>query len=109
MKYIIYKDYLTGEHHIGYEYIGIDAKTDFEAIEQADKMWNPEEHYLIRIMRKIGKVEKMFDGWKRQYYEAVMCKRSNAVGWHANDTAHCEDYHRAFRDYKNDLEYFAAG
>ena len=106
MKYIIYLDYNSGTHHIGYEYIGIYAKTDFEAIEAADKIWNEDKHYLIRIMKKTGKVEKMEDGWKKQYYTAVMCKRSNAVGWHANDEAHSEGQHTAYRAYKKDLEYF---
>ena len=106
MKYIIYKDFLTGTHHIGYEYTAIEAKTDFEAIEAADKMWDKNRHYLIRIMKKDGKVEKMDDGWKKQYYKAVMCKRSDECGWHANTSENCEGEHRAYRAYKKDMEYF---
>lgn len=108
MKYVIYKDYSTGMHHIGYEYIGIEAKTDFEAIETADKMWDSEKLYLIRIMKKNGKIEKMEDGWKRQYYIAVMCKRSNKVGWHSNTPDNCENDHFAYRCYNKDMEYFGA-
>lgn len=99
MKYIIYKDYLSGEHHIGYEYMTIDAKTDFEAIEAAEKEWDENKLYLIRIMKKEGRPEAYYDGWKKQLYKAVMCKRSNKVGWHANTKENYEEPHFAYRYY----------
>ena len=110
MTYLLYKDYLTGEHHIGYSHEIMNAKTDFEAIEEADKAWQEEggkeKLYLMRIMKKNGKVQKMDDGWKKQIFTAVMCKRSETVGWHANDHEHYENFHQSYRAYKKDLEYF---
>ena len=107
MKYVIYKDYLAGKHHIGYEYITAQAKTDFEAVEEAEKEWDAEKLYLIRIMKKEGKAVKVAgDTWKKQLYKAVMCKRSDKVGWHANGEKHAENDHSIYRFYKKDLEFF---
>lgn len=105
-KYIIYKDFRSIAK---VEYKAIEAKTEFEAIEATEKEWDPEKHYLIRIMEKTGKVEVMTsDGWKEQAYKAVMCKRSNECGWHRNDSKHYEAEHFARRCYNKDLEYFEA-
>lgn len=113
MKYIIYKDYLSGQHHIGYEYLTTEAKTDFEALEAAEKEYDEDRLYLIRIMKAEGKPKVCTpDGWKKQLYKAVMCKRSNSVGWHANDEQHAESVHYAYRYYTTGthtkLEYIEA-
>lgn len=109
MTYLIYKDYYSGQHHIGYEYLEIDAKTDFEAIEAAEKEFDPEKTYLVRIMKKEGKPETYYpDGWKKQLYKAVMCKRSHERGWHANTEENSENPHYAYRYYKKGLSYIEA-
>lgn len=109
MKFLIYKDYLTGRHHLGYDYEMIDVKDQFDAVCKAEEIWNAEADrlYLMRIMSKVGKIEKREDGWKAQKYEAVLCKRSCEVGWHHNDSEHSEGNHTETRVYKKDLEYFA--
>lgn len=109
MKYIIYKDYMTGEHILGYSYTTIDAKDMFDLFEQADRMWGEEQDklYLMQIMKKVPNMtHREENGWKADYYEAVMCKRSNVVGWHRNDEQHSEAKHVIKRVYKKDLEYF---
>jgi cobalamin-dependent methionine synthase I len=108
MTYLVYRDYNAGTHHIGYDYTTIEAKDQFEAVCIADKLWSEESDrlYLMRIMKKAGNVEKMEDGWKKQRFEAVLCKRSNN-GWHKNDSKHCESTHTTNRCCKKDIEYFA--
>ena len=108
MTYLIYRDFKAGTHHIGYDYTTIEAKSQFEAVCEADKMWIEEADrlYLMRIMAKAGKVEKMDDGWKRQKFAAVLCKRSN-MGWHKNDSENFENPQATNRCYKKDMEYFA--
>lgn len=102
MKYIVYKDYETGKHHIGYDYQTISATNDLEALTIAEAIYNAEADrlYLVRLMRKVGKVGKDACGWKTQDFEAVLCKRSKAVGWHKNDAEHAENPHFVRRHYK---------
>ena len=103
MKYIIYKDYESGKHHIGYDYMTIEAANDLEALTIAEAAYNAEADrlYLVRLMKKVGKVGKDACGWKTQDYEAVLCKRSKAVGWHKNDADHAESQHFARCHYKS--------
>ena len=105
MKYLVYKDYLAGEHYLGYDYQLIEAADDFEAVSIADSIWKEESHklYLMRILKKAGKVRSGFSkGWKEQDYKAVICKRSEKCGWHKNDAEHCENEHIITLTYKSD-------
>jgi hypothetical protein len=109
MKYVIYKDYLENTHHIGYEYITVDVMDAFQLFEEADRLWREDRDrlYLMRIMKKIPKMSfKQEGGWRGEYYEAVMCKRSEAGGWHRNNEDFSENPHVVRRYYKKDLEYF---
>lgn len=108
MRYVIYKDYKTGVHHRGYEYITVEAKDPFELFEIADKEWAVERGrlYLMKIMKKVGKSEKDDFGWRSETYEAVAVKRSDAVGWHRSIQANSEGRHVAERRYRKDIECF---
>lgn len=92
MKFIVYIDYQTSYKPMGYDYKAIEAKTIEEAIETADKMWNPDTCYLMRIMKKSGKVEKNY-GYNSEEYTAILCKRS--TNWHRNTTENGENEHKA--------------
>ena len=92
MKFIVYFDNKAG-HKNPYGYEEIEAKTLEEAIEAADKMWN-EDRYLMRIMKKVGKIEKPYHaGYAFETYEAILCRRS--YGWHRNTIENSESEHRA--------------
>lgn len=98
MKYVLYIDY-TSKYQIetgkGHEYLGMCAGTLEDAIEEADKKYDKETMYLIRIMKKEGKIEKMEDGWKKQRYTAILCNRGN--GWHQNTEKYYESEHQVDR------------
>ncbi len=106
MKYVIYKDYLSNQHHLGYDYIGTEAKNILEAIEQADQMYREENEklYLIRIMENVGNIgkAKLDDGWHQETYKAILTKRSLLGGWHQNTEENGEFPHYAKRSYKRD-------
>lgn len=85
MKYALYIDYRSTEKK-GYEYLKMNAKNILEAIEEADKVYNPETMYLIRIMEKSGKIERVSSHETHQLYIALECKRSHAGGWHTKKT-----------------------
>ena len=108
MTFVVYKDYKSGQHHIGYDYILVDAESEFDMIDKAEEMWKQEENklYLMRLMKKTGKVIKREDGWKQQNFEAVLCKRSNNGGWHKNTSQYSEGEHTVGRVYKKDMEFF---
>ena len=76
MKYVLYIDYRASYKPMTYEYRPMNAKNIAEAIIEADAVHDPETMYLIRIMEKSGKVEKVESGIKAQSYEAIMEKRS---------------------------------
>ena len=101
-KYLIYKDYETGKHHLGYDYMTINATDDLEALTLAEAAYNAEADrlYRVRLMRQVGKVGKDACGMKTQDFESVLCKRSKAVGWHKNDEEHAENPQFARRHYK---------
>ncbi len=76
MKYIIYIDYRASYKPMYSEYRPLTTKNIKEAAIEADAMYNPETMYLIRIMEKVGKVEKVESDVKAQTYTAIMEKRS---------------------------------
>lgn len=85
MKYVMYIDY----RKVGkIEYLPLNAKAIGEAIVEADEMHNPDTMYLIRLMEKDGKCEKVESDLKAQVYTAFMEKRSSK--W-----AHFEGEHSA--------------
>lgn len=105
MKYIIYIDYQTGERK-AYEYRATQAKTFKEALEEAEKIYNADTVYLMRILEKVGKTYKEED-YKVEEYQAVECKRSHEAGWHANTEENSENEHKARRVYtKSKIEWF---
>lgn len=86
MKYVLYIDYRASYKPMYSEYRPMDAKNMAEAVIEADKAHNPETMYLIRIMEKDGKVEKVGGGIKAQTYTAIMEKRSTK--WAAEGRDH---------------------
>ena len=103
MKYILYIDYKATSGKI-YEYKEMTAKTLIEAIGEADKIYNPETVYLMKILEKSGKVEKE-NGYKVQLYKAIMCKRYD---WHLNNDENGEAEHNARRCYNKHFEIIEA-
>lgn len=108
MKYIIYVDYRIGCGN--HEYRPTQAKSFREALEEAEKIYNADTVYLIRILEKTGKAYKE-DDVKCQNYRAIECKRSHEVGWHANTEANSEYDHWARRCFvklrnKSTIEFF---
>lgn len=83
MKYVIYIDYKSSYKPMYSEYKPLTAKNIKEAIIEADTMHDADTMYLIRIMQKVGKVEKVESDVKAQTYEAIMEKRSTK--WAAMD------------------------
>lgn len=109
MKFVLYYDFYNataedrekeffGTCSAGeYAYEPIEAEDLLEAIEIADERWH-EGIYLMRIMRKVGKIERPYhEGYAFETYEAVMCKRS--YGWHRNDEKHSEGEHRVTKNW----------
>lgn len=76
MKYVLYIDYRASYKPMTFEYRPMNAKNIAEAIIQADAVHDPETMYLIQIMEKSGKVEKVESDIKAQSYKAIMEKRS---------------------------------
>lgn len=91
-KYVLYIDYQV-TYRNGDEYRTMDAMNFAEAIAEADKIYNPSEMYLVRIMDKEGKQYKLLPSTKSQNYKAVLCKRSPAGGWRANNSENSENEH----------------
>lgn len=86
MKYILYIDYSASYKPMTSEYCAMNAKNIAEAIIEADAIHNPNTMYLIRIMEKRGKIEKLGGDIKVQTYTAIMEKRSTK--WAAAETNH---------------------
>lgn len=76
MKYVLYIDYLASYKPMTFEYRPMNAKNIAEAIIEADAVHDSKTMYLIMIMIKSGKVEKVESNIKAQSYEAIMEKRS---------------------------------
>ena len=95
MKFVIYTDYKAAAGE--YDYKAIEAADLAEAIEIADSMWN-EDVYLMRIMKKVGKVVKPYKaGYAFETYEAILCKRG--TGWHRNTPENSEAPHRVNKNW----------
>lgn len=86
MKYVLYIDYRASYKPMCSEYCPMNAKTMAEAIIEADAAHDSNTMYLIRIMEKTGKAEKVGGGVKAQSYKAIMEKRSTK--WTAEEQAH---------------------
>lgn len=86
MKYVLYIDYRASYKPMYSEYKPLAAKNIKEAIIEADKMHDPETMYLIRIMDKTGKAEKVESDVRAQTYVATLEKRSTK--WAAMDGQH---------------------
>lgn len=76
MQYVIYVDYRSSYKPLAYEYRPLVAKSLAAAILESDAIHNPDTMYLIRIMVKFGKLERVGTGLKMQAYMAVLEKRS---------------------------------
>lgn len=86
MKYIIYIDYRSSYKPMFIEYRILNAETIVEAVIESDAIHDPETMYLIRIMEKRGKVEKVESDVEVQNYTAIMEKRSTK--WIKTETNH---------------------
>lgn len=76
MKYVLYIDYSASYKPMTCEYRALNAKNIAEAIIEADAIHDLKTMYLVRIMEKRGKVEKVESDVKAQTYTAIMEKRS---------------------------------
>lgn len=85
-KYVLYIDYQASYKPMTCEYQALSAKNIAEAIIEADARYDSNTMYLIRIMEKRGKVEKVESGVKAQTYISIMEKRSTK--WAAAETEH---------------------
>lgn len=86
MKYILYIDYRVSCKPLTFEYRTMNAKNLAEAIIEADAIHDQETMYLIKIMEKRGKVEKVDSDVKAQTYTAILEKRSTK--WAAAERCH---------------------
>ena len=84
-QYVLYIDYRV-KHNPSYEYLVMDAENLQEAIVEADRIHDIDTMYLVRIMEKIGKVEKVESDIRAQTYKAMMEKRSTK--WANMETSH---------------------
>ena len=85
-QYVLYIDYRANHKPASYEYILMDAENLQHAIIEADSVHNADTMYLVRIMEKSGKVEKVESGIKAQTYKAIMEKRSTK--WNTMEYTH---------------------
>lgn len=86
MKYVLYIDYRASCKPVTFEYRALNAKTTAEAVIEADAIHDQETMFLVRIMEKSGKVEKVESDVKAQTYTAIMEKRSTK--WAAFEGCH---------------------
>lgn len=93
MKYVLYIDYRCEYKPMTYEYIPMEAQTIEDAIIEADEKHNPDTMYLIKIMKKVGRVESVERGIRAQAFEAIMEKRSRR--WYKAETKHIVAYYMA--------------
>lgn len=92
MKYILYIDYRANYKPLTSEYCKLEAKTLSDAILEADKQYNPDTMYLMRIMVKDGKTEKVESNIKCTAYRAKLERRAR---WAETDTRHVVGYCKA--------------
>ena len=92
MKYILYIDYSASSKPMTSEYRKLEAKTLSDAILEADAQYNPNTMYLMRIMVKDGKVEKVESDIKRTAYRAKFERRPR---WAETNAEHVVGYYKA--------------
>lgn len=85
MKYLIMIDYKADKGNNGFEYKEIDVKDVTEAILEADHMINDDDIYLIKLLKKAGKAEKVegCGDLKATPYKSFLVRRR--YNWHASD------------------------
>ena len=92
MKYVLYVDYLASYKPLTSEYRKLEAKTLSDAILEADAQYNPDTMYLMRIMVKDGKTEKVESDIKRTAYRAKLERRTC---WAETNAEHVVGYYKA--------------
>ena len=92
MKYVLYIDYRASYKPLTSEYHKLEAKTLSNAILEADKQYNPDTMYLMRIMVKDGKTEKVESDIKRTAYRVKLERRTR---WTETDVEHVVGYYKA--------------
>ena len=92
MKYVLYIDYRANYKPLASEYRKLDAKTLSDAILESDKQYNPDTMYLMRIMVKDGKAEKVESDIKRTAYRAKFERRTR---WTETNAEHIVGYYKA--------------
>lgn len=85
MEYVLYIDYKCEYKPMTSEYREMVAETLMDAVIEADAI-HDQTMYLIKIMEKTGRVEKVASGVKSREYMAIMEKRS--IRWTKAETVH---------------------
>lgn len=76
MKYVLYIDYSASYKPMTSEYRKLEATTLSDAILEADAQYNSDTMYLMRIMVKAGKAEKVESNIKCTEYRAELERRT---------------------------------
>lgn len=92
MKYVLYVDYRANYKPLTSEYRKLEAKTLDTAILEADEQYNPDTMYLMRIMVKAGKAEKVESDIKCTAYRAKLERRTR---WTETNAEHAIGYYKA--------------
>ena len=92
MKYVLYIDYSASYKPMASEYHKLEAKTLSDAMLEADKQYNPDTMYLMRIMVKDGKTEKVESDIKRTAYRVKLERRTR---WTETNAEHVIGYYKA--------------
>ena len=92
MKYVLYIDYRASYKPLTSEYRKLEAKTLSDAILEADAQYNPNTMYLMRIMVKDGKAEKVESDIKRTVYLAKFERRTR---WTETNAEHIAGYYKS--------------
>lgn len=92
MKYVLYIDYRASYKPLTSEYRKLKAKTLSDTILEADSQYNPDTMYLLRIMVKAGKAEKVESDIKCTAYRAKLERRTR---WTEIDVDHIVGYYKA--------------
>lgn len=82
MKYVALIDYMANKGNNGFDFIALEAKNETQAIIEADHMMN-DDIYLIKLMKKTGKAEKIETGIKATKYTSILVRRRH--NWHESD------------------------
>lgn len=85
LKYVLYIDYYKP---ICSEYRKLEAKTLAEALLEADTQYNPDTMYLMRIMAKVGRTEKVNNDIKRTTYHANLERRDRWMKMEVDHSAY---------------------